>query len=280
MEPDAFDRLARRAARRGRRARRDRRGTGRRRSSPTAAARCHAVRGTAADGGDRARPDPRRQPLQPRRGGGAGRAPTISKRGCASRTTVKPGALMPPFGMLGDDRLRAMTALPPRAAMTSPRRPAWRRPRPRRPRCRRRRRRGCRAPGPCRPAGATGRRSTTPSSALWYIAVTLLFFLFGGVLALLMRLQLAVPEQRLAVGRSLQPDLHRARLGDDVPVRDPDLRGGLDHVPAADARRARAAVSAAVGVRLLGLRDRRHCSCAARSSSTPRPRAAGSCTRR
>jgi cytochrome c oxidase subunit I+III len=29
---------------------------------------------------------------------------------------------------------------------------------------------------------------------LWYVAVTLLFFLFGGVLALLMRVQLAVPD--------------------------------------------------------------------------------------
>ena len=43
-------------------------------------------------------------------------------------------------------------------------------------------------------AGGTGRTSTTTRSVCWYIAVTLLFFLFGGVLALLMRIQLARPD--------------------------------------------------------------------------------------
>ena len=45
------------------------------------------------------------------------------------------------------------------------------------------------------------------------------FFLLGGLLARLMRLQLAAAGQHLARPRPLQPDLHDARHDDDVPVR-------------------------------------------------------------
>ena len=40
-----------------------------------------------------------------------------------------------------------------------------------------------------------------------------------------MRIQLAIPEQRLSLCRTLQPDLHGPRIRDDVSVCDPDLRG-------------------------------------------------------
>ena len=92
---------------------------------------------------------------------------------------------------------------------------------------------------------------------LWYTAAAFVFFLFGGALALLMRIQLAFPNNDFLSAETLQPDLHGARLGDDVSLRRPDLRGVLDPDPAADARRARSAVSAAVGVRVLELRPRR-----------------------
>ena len=59
-------------------------------------------------------------------------------------------------------------------------------------------------------------------------------------------------EQRFPVRGALQPDLHGPRIRDDVPLRGPDLRGVLDSHPAAGAGRPGPAVSAALGVRLLG----------------------------
>ena len=50
-----------------------------------------------------------------------------------------------------------------------------------------------RRPGRRRGAGAISPKSTTRASVLWYIGAAASFFLFGGVLALLMRIQLAVP---------------------------------------------------------------------------------------
>ena len=95
-----------------------------------------------------------------------------------------------------------------------------------------------------------------------------------------MRIQLAVPDNDFLSAETLQPGLHGPRLGDDVPVRGADLRGVLDPLPAADAGRARPAVPAALGVRLLGFPASAASSSAARSSSTPRRAAAGSCIRR
>ncbi|VWX62851.1 hypothetical protein VARIO8X_60596 [Burkholderiales bacterium 8X] len=57
--------------------------------------------------------------------------------------------------------------------------------------------------------------------------------------------------------RNLQPALHDARHRDDVPVRGADRRGGRGVPAARHAGRPRPAVSAALGLRLLGLCDRR-----------------------
>ncbi len=92
---------------------------------------------------------------------------------------------------------------------------------------------------------------------VWYTATTFIFFLFGGVLAVLMRIQLAVPGEHVPLRRALQPGLHRPRLGDDVSFRDPGFRIDRGHLPPADARRARPAVPGPVVVWLLVLSSRR-----------------------
>ena len=72
--------------------------------------------------------------------------------------------------------------------------------------------------------GSSSRRSSSSCSA--------------GVLALLMRLQLAVPQNTLPRPRPLQPALHHARHDDDVPLRRAG-DGGDGPVPrAADGRHA------------------------------------------
>ena len=92
---------------------------------------------------------------------------------------------------------------------------------------------------------------------LWYGSTAFAFMLFAGLLALLVRAQLAVPENDLLSAETLQPGLHAARHGDDVPLRRADLRGGGDLPAAADAGRARDAVPAPRGLRLLEFSDRR-----------------------
>ena len=114
----------------------------------------------------------------------------------------------------------------------------------------------------------------------FYVGAAFLFFLLAGVLALLMRTQLAVPEQHLPQPRYLQPDLHHARHGDDVPVCGAGGRGDGHPAAAADARRARPAVPAAGRLRLLGVFHRRP-GLLQHALLRPRARpAAGSCTRR
>ena len=71
---------------------------------------CHTVRGTGAAGVDRTRPDPRRQPAQPRGRHAAERRTDASRRWIAHPTRIKPGAHMPAFGMLGRGRLQALAA--------------------------------------------------------------------------------------------------------------------------------------------------------------------------
>ena len=89
-----------------------------------------------------------------------------------------------------------------------------------------------------------------------------------GILALLMRTQLAVPENDLVGPDALQPALHDARHGDDVPVRRAGGRGDGRAAAAQHARRARPAVPAPVRVRVLGvLRSAGSCSSAASSSA-------------
>ena len=83
------------------------------------------------------------------------------------------------------------------------------------------------------------------------------FCSLGGVEALLMRLQLARPEQHLSQRRQLQPDLHDARHDDDVSLRRArDGRHG--HLSgAADARDAQRRLPAAERLRLLDVSGRR-----------------------
>ena len=85
-------------------------------------------------------------------------------------------------------------------------------------------------------------------------------------LRLLRRRRHPVPGDARAAGRAagrhraagdLQPAVHDARLGDDVPVRRAGRRGHRRAAAAADDRGARPAVPAAVGVLVLGLSDRR-----------------------
>ena len=114
---------------------------------------------------------------------------------------------------------------------------------------------------------------------LWYMAAAFGFFLFGGVLALLLRIQLAVPDNPLPVRRPLQSILYAARLGDDVSLRRTDLPG----------------FSIMVLPQMLGGRDLPFprlsaygfwsfilggSSSAARFSSMPPRKVVGSCTRR
>ena len=106
-------------------------------------------------------------------------------------------------------------------------------------------------------AGATGRRSTTPRSGSGTRSRPSCSSSPPACSALLMRYPARGAEQRLPLAGGLQPGLHDARLGDDVPRRRAVPRGGRDLLPAADAGRARPAVPAALGLRLLVLRDRR-----------------------
>ena len=90
-----------------------------------------------------------------------------------------------------------------------------------------------------------------------YIGAAFLFFLLAGVLALLMRLQLARGDNRF-IGQELYNQIftmHGTMMMFlfAVPVDGGDGR----HAAAADARRARPAVSAAQRLRLLGLCHRR-----------------------
>ena len=91
----------------------------------------------------------------------------------------------------------------------------------------------------------------------FYIGAAFLFFLLAGILALLMRLQLAVPSNTFLSAGDLQPGLHHARHRDDVPVRRAGRRGDGRPAAAADARRARPALPATRRFRLLGLSRRR-----------------------
>ena len=92
---------------------------------------------------------------------------------------------------------------------------------------------------------------------LAYIATALLFFVLAGVLALLMRAQLAVPENTLLSPRLYNQvfTMHGTVMMFLFAV--PIVEAVAASAAAADARRARPAVSAAVGLCLLGLSARR-----------------------
>ena len=91
-----------------------------------------------------------------------------------------------------------------------------------------------------------------------YIATSGLFFLAGGIMALLIRTQLAQANKHFIDARRLQPALHDARHDDDLPRRRPDP-GRLRQLPrAADDRRPRHGVPAAERALVLALPLRRH----------------------
>ena len=123
----------------------------------------------------------------------------------------------------------------------------------------RRRRIGCSsARGGRRPACITGwLRVDHKRVGRRYIVTAFVFFLLGGLLALLMRLQLARPENDLLSAGPLQPALHHARHDDDVSVRRAGHGGGGDLPRAAHARHAQHRLPAAERLQLLDLSVRR-----------------------
>ncbi len=110
-----------------------------------------------------------------------------------------------------------------------------------------------------RPArlGAADRGQQQLPSASFYVGAAFLFFVLAGVLALVMRVQLALPLQGCAAAGGLQPVLHRAWHADDVSLRGADDGSVGRAAAAADAGGARPAVSAAVRLCVLGLSHRR-----------------------
>ena len=55
--------------------------------------------------------------------------------------------------------------------------------------------------------------------AVLYGVTAMLFMVLGGTEAMLVRAQLIVPNNTFPLGRLLQPDVHDARLDDDLPRR-------------------------------------------------------------
>ena len=72
-----------------------------------------------------------------------------------------------------------------------------------------------------------------------YIVTSLVFFVAGGILALLMRAQLATPNENFITREHLQPAVHDARHDDGLPRRRADPRRLRQLPRAADDRRAR-----------------------------------------
>ena len=132
-----------------------------------------------------------------------------------------------------------------------------------------------------RPAsGAGSRPSTTRRSRILYGTTAMLFFLVGGVEALLIRVQLAQPERHGALGGPVQPVLHDARHHHDLPHGHAARRRVRQLPDPADDRRARRRVPAHQHVRVLGVPASAGC-----SSTRLHPRrrartAVGSVTRR
>ena len=133
------------------------------------------------------------------------------------------------------------------------------------------------------PSRAAGCRWLTTTDhkkiGILYLFATFLFFILGGVEALIMRLQLAQPDNTLVDARDLQRARHDARHDDDLPVRRAGA-GRLRQLPrAADDRRARHGLPAAERALVLAAAVRRDRLLHAASSSSRR-RPAGRCTRR
>ena len=133
------------------------------------------------------------------------------------------------------------------------------------------------APGAGRP-GFLGWLATVDHKEIGrrYIVTALIFFVLGGVLALLMRDAAGRPDKHLIGADALQPAVHDARLDDDVPVRraGDGSRGGVPHP--ADARHALDRLPAPQRLQLLGVPVRRAAALRAFRSTSARTSAGSS----
>ena len=93
---------------------------------------------------------------------------------------------------------------------------------------------------------------------IMYLVTTFVFFLLGGVEALLIRLQLGAPDNTLLDAADVQPAVHDARDDDGLPVRRADHGRLRQLLRAADDRRARHGVPEAQRAVVLAAARRRH----------------------
>ena len=129
------------------------------------------------------------------------------------------------------------------------------------------------SPGPRpAPAGAAGSPpSTTRRSASCTAPPRCSSSCIGGLEALLIRVQLATPDGKIAHRRPVQPGLHDARRDDGLPRRHADRRRVRELPDAAADRRPRRRLPAAQRVQLLVLPRSAACSSTRRGSSAAAP---------
>ena len=126
------------------------------------------------------------------------------------------------------------------------------------------------------PRGARRARRTTPATArtpgrttsasntdhkvigIQYVVTSFFFLFVGGLLAMLMRAELAAPGPPVRRRQHLQRPLQRPRLAADLPVHHPGLRGPGELRAAADDRRAGHGLPAPERAVLLDAAGRRH----------------------
>ncbi len=114
-----------------------------------------------------------------------------------------------------------------------------------------------------------------------YVVTSFFFLLVGGMIAMLMRIQLAQPGAQVRGRQHLQRPLLGARDDPDLLLRDPRVRGPRELRAAADDRRARHGLPAPERALLLDAAARRASSCCSASSRpAARSRTAGPRTRR
>ena len=108
-----------------------------------------------------------------------------------------------------------------------------------------------------------------------YIITAFVFLALGGLLAAIIRLQLARPEVACRRPRPLQSDFHDARLEHDVPVRRAGHAGFLALSRAADGGDAQHRLRAGSVPTVTGCFSPAACFCGCRSSSTSGRTSAG-----
>ena len=227
---------------------------------------CHTIRGTAAGGAV----GPDLSHLGGRGSIGAGVLPMSAAsiaRFITEPEAVKPGVAMPGYPATGAGRSRRPRLLsrgPPvsgadhEAAEAERLRAVWANP----------------------PGWRYWSAVNNTAIGIWYGAGAFVFMLFAGVLALLVRLQLAVPDNDLLSADFYNQafTLHGTVMMFLFAV--PIFEAVAIFLLAADARRPRAAVPAALRLRLLELPARRGLRLRLDLLRRRARRAAGSCTRR